>query len=215
MTLSERIKAARDYAKLTQEELARRVGVSQTAIHKLECGQSRSSRRTVAIALTCGVNPVWLETGNGPKTLEASGLLDPETADSYKVGEGSEHYATTPRVPMLTWEQAGLEMPEEVGTWVPVTRRVGKGSFALRISGDAMENEFCDGDTIVVDPNVDTSHNRYVVVRSPGSPHATFKQLIVDGGRRFLKPLNPRYPITELGAEGQVCGVVVLKYKDY
>lgn len=215
MTLSERIKAAREYAKLTQEELAKRVGVSQTAIHKLECGQSRSSRRTVAIALTCGINPVWLETGNGPKSLEASGMLDPDTADHFRVGEGVDHYVSTPRVPLLTWDQVGITATDEVETWVPVTRRVGSGSFALMVQGDSMESEFSDGDTIVVDPKAPVRHNCYVVVRMRANDYATFKQLIIDGGRRFLKPLNPRYPILEMEASGEICGVVVQKYKEY
>ncbi|MBF0154512.1 MAG: helix-turn-helix transcriptional regulator [Magnetococcales bacterium] len=69
MTFGERIVTAHKQAKLTQKELADRVGISQTAVHKLECSRSKSSRRTMTIALTCGVDPIWLETGQGEMAL--------------------------------------------------------------------------------------------------------------------------------------------------
>ncbi|MBF0453609.1 MAG: helix-turn-helix transcriptional regulator [Magnetococcales bacterium] len=67
-TFSERIKLARDRANLTQKQLAEKVGISQTAVHKLECGRSATSRMTVQIALTCQVDPIWLATGHGEIT---------------------------------------------------------------------------------------------------------------------------------------------------
>ncbi|MBF0585069.1 MAG: helix-turn-helix transcriptional regulator, partial [Magnetococcales bacterium] len=69
MTFGERIVTARKQAKLTQKELADRVGISQTAVHKLESGKYKASRRTVSIALACGVDPIWLETGRGEMDL--------------------------------------------------------------------------------------------------------------------------------------------------
>lgn len=64
-SFAQRFKSARLHADLTQQELAGQVGISQAAIHKLESGQFGSSRKTVAIAMACRVNPVWLETGVG------------------------------------------------------------------------------------------------------------------------------------------------------
>ncbi|MBF0214182.1 MAG: helix-turn-helix transcriptional regulator [Magnetococcales bacterium] len=63
-----RFRTARLHANLTQQSLAEKVGITQAAIHKLESGQFRSSRKTVAIAMVCQVNPVWLETGVGEMT---------------------------------------------------------------------------------------------------------------------------------------------------
>ena len=60
-----RIQAARKHAGLTQKALARRVKISQAAIHKLETGQSRTSRYTIDIAVECNVDPTWLGTGRG------------------------------------------------------------------------------------------------------------------------------------------------------
>lgn len=223
MKLSDRIQFARKHAGLTQKELADRVGISQTAIHKLECGRSRSSRRTVPIALACGVDPVWLETGRGEMVLSGvAKVVAMEAMES--IAEGEEPYISggrNARAPLISWSDAGLP-PEaspfkapQVEAWVPVTRRVSRQVFALRVGGDSMEIEFSEGDIIVVDPVVPPEHKRFVIARIAGDSVATFKQLIVDGGRKYLKPLNSRYPITELDNNSVICGVVVSKYKEY
>lgn len=220
--LSERIQTARKQAGLTQKELADRVGISQTAIHKLECGRSRSSRRTVPIALACNVDPIWLETGKGEMGLSAAGVrLAVETMES--IAEGDEQYYSgrNARAPLISWLDAGLPPDAshfkgpQVEQYVPVTRRVSRQVFALRVTGDSMDTEFSEGDVIIVDPAVPPEHKRFVVARLPGVAEATFKQLITDGGRKYLKPLNPRYPIVELESAAQICGVVVSKYKEY
>ncbi|MEO5344746.1 MAG: helix-turn-helix domain-containing protein [Magnetococcus sp. YQC-9] len=76
-----RFKSARLHAELTQQELASKVGISQAAIHKLESGQFNSSRKTVAIAMACQVNPVWLATGVGEMLTRTEHQTDWESMD--------------------------------------------------------------------------------------------------------------------------------------
>lgn len=227
-SIGQRVRDARKYSRFTQEELANRVGISQTAIHKLECGRSKSSRQTVAIALACGVNPVWLGTGQGDMVLNSPGAGASMDRNLNQAAEVSIQYQgdSGVKVPLLTWGHAGKNNSESdesdggpstiIEGWIPVYRRVSQNSYALRINSDVMEPEFTSGDLVIVDPDVVPKHNRYVVVRFPGDEEATFKQLVIDGGRKFLKPLNSRYPITEMLDEqqGQFCGVVVSKYRD-
>ncbi|WP_130472292.1 helix-turn-helix domain-containing protein [Candidatus Magnetaquicoccus inordinatus] len=65
MNFSERIVTARKSAKLTQKELADRVGISRTPVLRLENERSNSSRCTVTIALT------W---PNMPRRLNAKAI---------------------------------------------------------------------------------------------------------------------------------------------
>ena len=76
-----------------------------------------------------------------------------------------------------------------------------------------MEPRFRDGDLIFVDPAVPPDHGRFAVVREEDSHEATFRQLIVEGERKYLKALNPDWParIVERNSTASICGVVVFK----
>lgn len=65
MEFKDRIKTARKHAKLTQVQLAERVGIDQSVISSLERGKHRGSTHTLAIAYALDVSPRWLTTGEG------------------------------------------------------------------------------------------------------------------------------------------------------
>lgn len=62
-TLADRLKHARLRADVSQTELAKRAGVSQTTIAAMETGRSIGSRHIVAISKALGVDPEWLAVG--------------------------------------------------------------------------------------------------------------------------------------------------------
>ncbi len=72
---------------------------------------------------------------------------------------------------------------------------------------------FREGDIIYVDPGKDFENGSLVIVKLAGSREATFKQLVIEGERYFLKPLNPSWPdpIIELPEDALICGVVISK----
>lgn len=103
MDFNERIQEARRRAGLTQTELAQRLGVTQSAIHKLESGKSRTSRRTVKIAQVCGVDPVWLDTGR-----ETNALADPSPLDEVPRAPTGRRSATRPPEALAKGEELFL-----------------------------------------------------------------------------------------------------------
>lgn len=68
MKLQDRIKLARKEAKLTQKELADRVGIRPQAVSQWESGDTKSLRgpSLARAAEALGVNPIWLSDGDGP-----------------------------------------------------------------------------------------------------------------------------------------------------
>lgn len=85
MRYKDRIRAARAYAQLSQIELARAVGMHQTAISGLERGHSASSTHTAQIAKVCGVNEIWLERGEGQMlpSEHSRVIIDSDNADHF------------------------------------------------------------------------------------------------------------------------------------
>ena len=92
---------------------------------------------------------------------------------------------------------------------VPCSQR----TYVLRVKGASMEPKFGNGDLVFVDPEIIPESGKFVIVHSEGSDEADLKQLIVEGGRQYLKALNPDWPdrINELKSNAMICGVVVFK----
>nr|WP_273027606.1 S24 family peptidase [Pseudomonas sp. SWRI77] len=126
---------------------------------------------------------------------------------------------------MISWVQAGawceMQEPfelEAAEAWLPCAVSHSSSTFALRVRGLSMFNpherrSFREGDIIFVDPAKDYENGSLVIVKLANSKEATFKQLVVEGERYFLKPLNPSWPdpIIELPSDATICGVVVSK----
>lgn len=65
-TLAKRLIRARERAKLTQKELSKEAGVSQSTIGNLEAGIRDTARKITSIARALDVDVNWLADGEGP-----------------------------------------------------------------------------------------------------------------------------------------------------
>ena len=159
------------------------------------------------LASCLGVDPDWLSHG-----------------DEYFI-EGVKPAPPVHRmVPLISWVQAGdwneASDPYSVGDaeeWLPCHIKCGKNTFAVRVSGVSMEPEFKDGEVIIVDPSAEPRHNSFVVVRIDHENAATFKQLVVEGDTKYLRPLNRDFPtqFIEIDGNARISGVVVGKITSY
>lgn len=194
--LAIRLKATRKELKLTQEQLAERSGVSQSDISKIERRATIKPVGVLALARALGCNPYWLESGMGEKS---------QTGNVQAVTKRG-------RVPLISWVAAGkfgeitdMYQPGEAEQWEDVVdNQPGENAFALRVKGESMtspypgSDTFPDGTVIIVDPSRSCDAGDYVVAKDVGTQEATFKKLVTDSGRWFLKPLNPSFPTIEI-----------------
>ena len=67
MSIGTRIKEARRDRKLTQKQLADKVGIKQPTLLELENGDLTGTTLIASFAAALGVNALWLETGKGDK----------------------------------------------------------------------------------------------------------------------------------------------------
>lgn len=122
--------------------------------------------------------------------------------------------------PLISWVQAGhwtdsggQFTAQDAEEWLPCSARCGTRTFVLRVQGASMEDKFFAGDLIFVDPDREPTDKSFVVVRLEDSDQATFKQMIIEGDRRYLRAYNTRWPepIIEINDHATLCGVVVFR----
>lgn len=135
----------------------------------------------------------------------------------YNVEAGPE---VSRMVPVISWVQAGAWhevidnfQPGDAEEWLPSPVRCSPQTFVVRVRGESMEPRFHDGELIFVDPAGEARNKSFVVVRLDDSKEATFKQLIIEGDKHYLKPLNPHWPepVIPINGRATICGVVIFK----
>ncbi|MBV1842221.1 S24 family peptidase [Photobacterium ganghwense] len=118
--------------------------------------------------------------------------------------------------PLISWVQAGTwssiyEEPLINAVRYPCPVACSDKTFVLRVQGISMEPRFSEGDLIFVDPEAEVKSKKFVVARLDDSDEATFKQIIIEGDLKFLRPVNPNWPEQLIPINGNctIVGVVV------
>lgn len=220
MNYSERLKKARQNAKLSQATLAEKVQISQANISKLEVSSATGSKYTLQIANACGVNPDWLATGYGDmleQTPIFSRSVNQKLGD-YNVKEGN---TIKGQCPVISWVRAGeMCAPDfvfnfhDADEWRECPVPHSSSTYVLVVIGDSMYPEYIEGMDIFVDPNIQPNHNDDVIARDE-TGKATFKRLQITPEGRYLLALNPDHPERKIKVpEGtHICGVVIYSGK--
>lgn len=113
-----------------------------------------------------------------------------------------------------SWGQINDHIPDTDRTVEARYSSPSKHAFALEVEGDSMVAasgpSFPAGTVIVVEPERAPKPGDYVVAKDVATRKGTFKKLMSDGARWYLKPLNRDYPTLELDDPAQrVIGVVI------
>ncbi|MFM2481942.1 S24 family peptidase [Celerinatantimonas sp. YJH-8] len=208
-TLYDRLKHCRSNAKLTQQQLAKAVGVSHVTISQWERGDTTpkgSNLYKLAKVLDCSAE--WLLYGQ-----EAPVNLLPAT-------EVSTPFPSF-ECPLVSWQQIGNihqvqeELPSRPKFSCPVP--CSTSTFVLQVQGVSMEPEFQSDDLIFIDPKITPQHGSFVIVRLAGQHDVIFRQLVVENDRHYLKPQNPSWPdpIRPLSSADTVLGTLIFAGRPY
>lgn len=196
-------------------DLARAAEVSGVAAGKWIHGDSQpKAGKLKLIARFLDVSDDWLLTGR-----EASPRLDNNVDLSQRIPfEGRP-------VPVISWVAAGAFDPiqtvlkdVEIDEYLPPIKECGKNGYGLVVTGISMSPKFEPEDRIYVNPDFQVSDLKtgdLVIVSCTGDNEATFKQLIIEGTTKYLKPLNPKWDeqIIKLTEDCRLVGKVVGLYR--
>lgn len=208
MSFNERVKNRRLELGLSQAALGKLAGVPQSTIGQIENGRNKSSTKILELAHALQTTVEYLVDGVEPAQKQPS------------LPNVSEMLTPTPlySVPIISWVQAGSWQPVELFDdddleYIVCRTKLGKDGYALRVRGDSMQPEFTEGDIIVVDPHGEPRAGSFVIALH--DDETTFKQLVFDGSRPMLRPLNSNYPYLQIKENDRILGVVKEKVKLY
>ena len=128
-TLAARLKLARARLNMTQGELADRSGMKQPDISKMERGVILKTTGIARIASTLGVEPEWLELGNGP-------MLLPSHLAGYAVAESPSAYQAAEVAHALS--QRPFILSEKPRIWEELVKETIRGQFRMAVKGEAL-----------------------------------------------------------------------------
>ena len=215
MSIGQRISKLMLDMDVSNAKLARMIGVSRPTIGNWIEGKSAPTGENLTnLANALKVDPNWLMSGK-----ESQVRLDNNVNISQKIP-----FDGFP-IPVISWVAAGSFGPietvlrdAEVDEYLPPIKECGKNGYGLVVTGISMSPKFEPEDRIYVNPDFQVSDLKtgdLVIVSCAGDNEATFKQLIIEGATKYLKPLNPKWDeqIIKLTEDCRLVGKVVGLYR--
>ncbi|TDF82488.1 S24 family peptidase [Pseudomonas sp. H9] len=198
--------------KITQENLAERIGVTQGAVGHWLRGEREPKLRVLnQILVEVGFPPLRMVY---PHQLREDNSAYGESAFPATVtGADGQRHELYFRYPILAWDSLDEAAASAADQYQSSDHAALGRGFWLRVEGDAMTApvgwSVPQGMLILVDTGHSAAPGKLLIARSPDSTATVFRQLIEEGGQRYLKPLNPTYPKALFTEQTQVLGVVV------
>lgn len=194
-------------------------GVSKTAqaVSKWLNGESIPEPDSMLVLSSwLNVRPEWLQFGIPPRST-VSGLKHADEVDGHHISLP----ATRGRqVPLIAWTEVRAWCRAEhfdqgiklTGMLCPLT--ISQKGFAVKVSGDSMTSygpgkTYPSGSVIFVDPSLRAEPGDRVIAEIPHTEEVTFKIYTEDGGRRYLRAINPQYPLIDITNSAKILGKVI------
>lgn len=154
-TLAQRLKVIMDEQGISQNALARMVGVTQPSIKKIIDGDTLEPKKILEIANALGVSVEWLKTGKGEQPTFSQAVENDEEEDKPQLRvEVLDVYASAGNGTFITGDLAAeicaIEFENEY-FMQNFQRATEKGMSIINVSGDSMEPTLQNGDLLYVD----------------------------------------------------------------
>lgn len=187
-------------------QLAREIDVPQQTLQRIVAGLSPNPHRKTLEPLADFFS-VSVDQLTGKKPL-------PDELMSESVG--IEKSSFTHQIPLL--DRSNVECflkdrdPSLIKDRLAADDSVTNEAFALAMSDSSMEPYLPEGAILILDPSKTPRDRGFVLVSIHGSQALVFRQLLIDGEHRYLKPMNPdlaAFPMRLLRDEDRILGVLL------
>lgn len=219
---AERLKAIYESKKktlgITQQDIADELSITQSAVgHYLN---GRNALNVSSALMFAKILEVQIEEFS-PHLARELELMHAAAQNVRFIGS----FEKRPSYPLISWVNAGAWAEacepynvKNIDEWLESDINVEGDGFWLRVQGDSMTAptglSIPEGMDILVDTGREPKNGSLVIAKLDDANEATFKKLVIDGGQKYLKPLNPQYPLMQVNGNCRIVGVVVeAKYR--
>ncbi|WP_338524864.1 LexA family protein [Erwinia aphidicola] len=133
---------------------------------------------------------------------------------------GFRPYVPGVKYPVISKVQAGAWAEaceaytlKDIDLWLESDAHIQGDAFWLEVEGDSMTApagvSIPEGTFVLFDTGRDAINNSLVIAKLSDSNEATFKRLIIDGSQKYLKGLNPQWPMVPINGNCKIIGVAV------
>lgn len=197
-------------AGITQERLAEMLGKTQGAIgHWLTGRREPSIEDIAAIMKILGMNEIRLSSDGT--------VADPSSGTNVT---SIEPYYPGRKYPVLSKVQAGAWAEacepytvKDIDLWLESDAHTQGDAFWLEVEGESMTApaglSIPDGTFVLFDTGREPMNGNLVIAKLTDDNEATFKKLIIDGNQKFLKALNPQWPMMPINGNCKILGVAI------
>ena len=210
----DRLRKARIEKNISQVELGRLTGESQSKIAALESGRNKKPTNTVQLAEILGVSAYWLETGKGemhpsPAQNEIKDIHRPMLWSSNDpLPEDDYTFAPYMKEQAFCGGAGAFEIPDYNGFRLPFGRATLRRKsinpdnvFCCTLTGDSMEERIAEDAAIAVDAGEKTIRDGKIYAFRHGDLFRVKYLSRLPGGRVKIKSHNPAYEDEEAGLE--------------
>ncbi|PKH20211.1 hypothetical protein CIG19_18845 [Enterobacterales bacterium CwR94] len=199
-----------DYCNGNGSELARRIDREPSYVSRMLWPEDKKGRKRIAdnmieiIESAFSLPRGWMD-----------GIVDEKSNITFV-----PQPINTRRYPVVSWVSAGAWAEalepytlQDIEEWCETDAHVEGDGFWLKIKGDSMTSpvglSIPEGLLVLFDTGREAKHGSLVLAKATDANEATFKKLVIDGGEKYLKPLNPLYPLIPINGNCRIIGVAI------
>lgn len=184
--------------------IARALGISSKAVSKWFNAESLPRQEKMnALAMFLRVDVVWLQHGNHDQNVSYVAPYNP-----------GKRYPVISSVQAGAWAEAvEVYTLSDIDLWLDSDAHIQGNAFWLRVEGESMTApsgiSVPEGTYVLFDTGREAVNGNLVVAKKSDENEATFKKLIIDGNQKYLKGLNPQWPLSPINGNCKIIGVAV------
>lgn len=202
--LSDNLNLLMDEVHISADELARRTGVPASTIKKIRNRYNPNPTLSTLLPLT-KFFAITIDQLIGNEPLPSSREKGLHQTPAHVLNF----------IPLISWLEAigWPKTKEKNHESISTEYAYSIDAYALLVEEDNWEN-LAKGTALLIDPTIKPEHRDFAIAYKTGQTIPSLKQILIDDGLMYLKPIVQGYNITPLTDDYSILGIVV-EYKKH